>query len=98
MKITQEVFKSATGLMKYEDALNHIAVIFKDKKYVATFTYECVCSFKFDVENLTMKDCNISYDKIIVKQDDQTFIWPIQKYTTSIPLEECQQFLESIKR
>ncbi len=100
MKIHKEEVekKKISGLMNYESALSHIAIIFEKRNREVKFDLSCVCAFKCDIDNLLIKTCEITYDKIIVECDKESLIWPIQKYTCTVPLEEGIQLMENLRK
>ncbi len=82
--------------MRYEDALNHIEVIYgKDR---CGFNESCVCSFEYAVHDRQITGCWMTYDKISVSPEgQQEFYWPIQSYKEQLINGEKHDFYEKFK-
>ena len=98
MKIEQPLKQESSKLMTYQEILKPLYDVFGRAECDCKFNESCICGFSCNIEDSQIKSFTVSYDKVFFDIDGKLFLWPIQKHTCIVTLEEGNQLLENLRK
>ncbi len=98
MKTEQQRIEPAIKLHTYNESLKILFEIFGRAEQDCKFIETCICGFSSNIENCEIKSFTVIYDKIWFDIDGKSFLWPMQKHTCDLTIEQGQQLLEKLRK